>query len=403
MQASPRLSIPVLAWLQQHARYAFLAVIVTYVTIFAALVAWNDWPRDGIGIARPLDFVNVYAAGTLAHEHRAAKAYERSTQEPEESVVLHRPFTHDYYFGWHYPPPFLIVAFGLASLSYIVALFGWIFSTLLFFLAALRQIVRKSVAILAGIAFPSSFFNVLLGQNGFFSAALLGTSLTNLETKPVVSGLFLGLMIYKPQLAMLFPFALIAGGHWRALFSAAVTATAVSLLTIAIFGWQIWVAFFHSIPVSTDLLLIQGLVGFEKIDSIFSVVRWAGGGLNVATAVQGIVTALVAAFTVAHWRSNRNQSQKSAALLTASLLATPYLYVYDLQILAVAIAFFVRERLPDFVEFTGLAVICVVLLAGSLMSLPSGFFAVALMAGLVARRVFASNSQPAAACESVAT
>jgi len=40
-----------------------------------------------------------------------------------------------------------------------------------------------------------------------------------MEGRPWVSGIFLGLLTYKPQLGVLFPLALLASRSWRALGS----------------------------------------------------------------------------------------------------------------------------------------------------------------------------------------
>ena len=60
------------------------------------------------------------------------------------------------------------------------------------------------------------FNNTLVGQNGFLTAALIGGTLYLMPVRPVLAGICLGLLTYKPQYGLLFPIVLVAAGHWRA-------------------------------------------------------------------------------------------------------------------------------------------------------------------------------------------
>ena len=47
--------------------------------------------------------------------------------------------------------------------------------------------------------------NALVGQNGFLTAALIGGTLYLIPIRPVLAGICLGLLTYKPQYGLLFP------------------------------------------------------------------------------------------------------------------------------------------------------------------------------------------------------
>jgi hypothetical protein len=74
-------------------------------------------------------------------------------------------------------------------------------------------------------------------------------------------------------------------------------------------------------------------------------VRMWGGGVALAYLAQGIVTAALAGATVWLWRSKASVPLKSAALIIAAILATPYSLDYDFVALGPAIAFLVAEGL----------------------------------------------------------
>jgi alpha-1,2-mannosyltransferase len=86
-------------------------------------------------------------------------------------------------------------------------------------------------------------------------------------------------------------------------------------------------------------VLEVGAAPFAKLTSPFAAVRLLGGSLPLAYAVQGTVTfALIVALFIL-WRSATDFRQKAAALMTATLIATPYFYDYDMAILTPALAF----------------------------------------------------------------
>jgi len=45
---------------------------------------------------------------------------------------------------------------------------------------------------------------------------LLGTALVMLVERPILAGVLIGCLAYKPQFGLLIPLVLIAGSHWRA-------------------------------------------------------------------------------------------------------------------------------------------------------------------------------------------
>lgn len=128
-----------------------------------------------------------------------------------EEAALGHPF--EGYFGWHYPPVFLFVAAALATLPYTTAYVLWTFGTFPAYLVAVRAIVGERSGYFLAAAFPAVLCNFIVGQNGFLTAALLGGGLLLLAEAPILGGVCLGLLTFKPHLGLLVPIALIASGH----------------------------------------------------------------------------------------------------------------------------------------------------------------------------------------------
>jgi len=376
-------------------RRVCFGLVVANVAYLATQIVGRNWILDGNGRPIHTDFTSVYAAGRLVLEGHPAAAYDWNLHyAAENALVAH---TQAAYLGWHYPPPFLLIAGLLATLPYAAAFFVWIAATLPLYLATIRTIVGERIGWLFAGAFPCLMPNIISGQNGFFTASLVGSALVLLETQPVLAGICLGLLTYKPQFGILFPFVLAAGGYWRAMAAAAASAAALALATIVMFGTTPWTEFLHWLPLASGALLSQDHTAWadhtewSKFQSLFAFVRLLGGGATLAWALQGALAVAAAITLCMMWRSRHIAFElKAAALAVGVLFATPYVYLYDLTILAVACAFLFRLAiktgfLPG--ETFSLALITLMLMVLPFLGVPVGLPAAALAALLIARRV----------------
>jgi arabinofuranan 3-O-arabinosyltransferase len=363
------------------------ALVVAHAVYLAASYLNGIWivAPDGGGI--PSDFVNVWAAGRLVLEGHPASAYDWPTHKLVEEAAVGHPFAG--YFGWHYPPPFLFVAAGLALLSFATAYAVWVFGTFPIYLAAIRAIIGDRIGYLLAAAYPAILSNFIAGQNGFLTAGLFGGALILLERRPLLAGVLIGLLSYKPHLGLLFPIALAAGGHWRAFAAASATAALMAVASWLAFGTETWMAFFPSIGHTEHVFLSEGAADLGKMQTAFGLTRTLGGSEALAWWVQAVVAVAAATGVAALWRTRVGYEIKAAALGTAAMLATPYLYTYDLVVLAVPLAFLFRlGRSRGFLpqEIAGIGVACLLIMIFPFIKVPVGFAAIVVVAALVARR-----------------
>jgi arabinofuranan 3-O-arabinosyltransferase len=362
-----------------------LAVI--NISYFPAAYLSHWWIYDPNGEGIPTDFVNVWAAGRLALEGHPALAYDWDIQKQVELALLKQDFPG--YFAWHYPPPFLFVASLLAQFPYSVAFIGWVAVSIVPYLVMMRGIVGRHFGWLLAISFPMVFNNTLVGQNGFLTASLIGGTLYLLPTRPVLSGICLGLLSYKPQYGLLFPIVLIAASQWTVFFTAAVTAVAMAFASWLAFGTESWQAFFHWMPMFSQAFLTEGKATWWKLQSVFSLVRYFGGTEQLAWICQWILTGAIVVGLVTMWRSRVSYPLKAAALATGTLLTTPYLFMYDMMVLAIPVAFLVRIGLKTgFRSYELPALACAVALffIFTFSGLPVGLGGTLIIATLVLRR-----------------
>ena len=214
----------------------------------------------------------------------------------------------------------------------------------------------------------------------------------NLTRRPLVAGLCLGLLAYKPQFGILFPLVLAFDGRWRVIVTATATAAVLIVASVAAFGLDSWRAFIEWMPVTSTAVFEDGRAGLNKLQSLFGVLRWLGGSMTTAFIAQAL---LIAGATIALILLNRQRvpgEVKAAALGVAALLATPYLYIYDFPVLAIPLAFLIKLGLRDgFLpyELAAIALACALVLIFPFVALPTGFVAAVIVAALVARRATA--------------
>ncbi|MGH7076918.1 MAG: glycosyltransferase family 87 protein [Acetobacteraceae bacterium] len=323
------------------------ALLVGFALALAFLALSAHGLHDYTG-KRPLgaDYSDIYAAGSYVLDRKPAAPFAPLDQYREEQRLFGAKT--DFY-GWHYPPYFLLLAAPLAALPYLLSLIVWQGLSLAFYLASIARLMRRFPRmtrrqwLVPAIAFPAVFVNLTHGQNGFLTAGLMGFALAFLDERPLLAGLCFGLMVYKPQFGLTIPLVLAATGRWRVCASATAMVAALTVGVIGIFGTSVWSAFLASTRFTRTVVLDQGAVGFFKIDSIFAWVRMWNGPVWLADLVQGAVTVVAAAAVVRLWRSKAGFGAQAMGLCLAAILTTPYSFDYDMMVLAPGIALMAGE------------------------------------------------------------
>jgi arabinofuranan 3-O-arabinosyltransferase len=371
-----------------------LTLALGYIVVLGGALFAGQWLIDHQGGPLAGDFVNVWAAGRFALEGHAALAYDWVAHKAAEVAAVGHPF--DNYYGWHYPPTFLFAAAALALLPFVPAAILWLAVTLPLYAAAIRTIVGNRAGLFLALGFPATLWNLAAGQNGFLTTALIGGTLTLMERRPALAGICLGLLSYKPHFGLLSPVALIAAHEWRVIAFAGITAAIMIVLSWLAFGSETWAAFFHWMPATSQAVLGEGRAEFDRLQSLFGLIRASGGGETLAWSVQALAAFVLAAVIFRLWRSEADFTLKAAALAAGALIATPYLYMYDLVVLAVPVAYLVRIGISrGFMraEMIGLSAAGLLMLIYPYLKTQVGLAAALIVAGLIAQRVLMRSSR----------
>jgi Glycosyltransferase family 87 len=299
---------------------------------------WVDHP----GAGTCTDFIWIWLASKFALASMAFQAYDYSRFSASRPALVGGPSCLLEHFD--YPPILLLFIYPLGLPPYWIAFVVWITATLCIYLGAVYAIMPRWAAVLAALAPPPVFFNVLLGHNGFLTAGLIGLALATMERRPSLSGLFVGLLTYKPQFAILFPLALIFSRHWRALTSAVLTSVLLATMAAIVLGWQTWPAFIGAMSDRASSLSDVPELNVPLV-SIFGVFRTLSVSAKISWTAQLAITMVVAATVCTLWARPVSYSLKAAALAIGSLLASPHVHGYDVCILTIGVAFLVRDGL----------------------------------------------------------
>jgi hypothetical protein len=197
---------------------------------------------------------------------------------------------------------------------------------------------------LAVFAFPAAFSNLGHGQNAFLSTGLFGAGGLLLARRPFLAGLCFGALIFKPHLGLLIPIALLAARQWGAIAGAAVSALGLIAASVLVLGVDAWRGFIAVSPLARATLE-QDLVGPAKMVSVFAAVRLWHGDVALAYAAQGAVALAAALGVVLVFRRRADPVAATAALIAATLLASPFLLDYDLMLGAVPMAWLFSQGL----------------------------------------------------------
>jgi alpha-1,2-mannosyltransferase len=321
------------AWMDadRAGAYRNILLLVPIVTVVLTILLSHDG-LDLLGKPIGTDFLSFWTAARLALNGPFAAAYDTARHWAAQKLLF--PGTDFGYEAFFYPPVFLLICLPLGLAGYFPALVGWLLATGVACWAALRRLAGGSLPPLTFLAFPGVYINGMHGQNGYLTTALLAAGVAAMPARPWLAGICFGGLVFKPHLLAMVPVALIASRRWSCLIATGLSAAAFCAVSAAILGLEPWRVFLAHTGMARAALE-QNLVGDAKLQSLFAAARLWHAPVPVAYAVQA-AGALAAAILLARacWRRSVTVGT-GAAMVTATLLTTPFLLGYDLMLLAI--------------------------------------------------------------------
>lgn len=291
------------------------------------------------------DFVGFWVPANLAAAGHATAIYDQRLFAMLQQTISGGS---DTYLPWIYPPTFLLLIAPLGALSYKTAFVVWMAAALTVYWLALRRLAGRE-GLIAALAFPEVMICIYNGHVEILLAGLFGGAILLLDRRPYVAGLLIGLCAVKPHLFLLVPVALVAAGRWRPFVSAACLVLLSAAISAVVFGADLWRNFFMTASGLGEGAVRDGAslgIMLAKQQS-FLAFGLRFGTPTLAGTLQVAVMALAGWAVAITWARNRSLGERSMVLCCGTLLASPYLFDYDLALLAIPIAIVAREGLAN--------------------------------------------------------
>jgi hypothetical protein len=307
----------------------------------------NPIPRDGAGLVVGRDFLNFWMYGHAFGDADPGRFYTPETYWAALHAFLGPDYPNQI---WSYPPTILLPAALFGRLPYLAALAIWTLGGLALFAAVAIDWRRNRRIALPLLLSPAALLCLLSGQSSFVTTALMIGAFRLIDRRPAVAGLLIGLLAFKPQLAVLFPFWLIAARRWRVVVAAAATVAAIVLASAGVFGPQIWVDYVQRGLPGQNLALAdpENLLA-PFMPTMFMALRLVGASYAQAIAAQAAFLALGAAIVawLGAFRRDAEPTLAFALVLACSVFGAPYLLSYDTLALTVFAAALVNAGRVD--------------------------------------------------------
>ncbi len=321
-----------------------------FVLTIATYLATTDWagafPRDKATLVLGRDFLNLWMYGrALFDGGEPARFYDVATYNGALAHMLGPGYPGQ---NWPNPPTALVVMAPFGLLSYFPALLAWAgVSFLAFYLAGRRELADwRTLAIVA--MSPAALLCVLSGQSSFLTTAALLAIFAQLDKRPTLAGVLIGLLTVKPQLGILFPFALVASGRWRVFLAAGVTAVGLLAASVALGGIESWHDYIvKALPLQREVLQDAAGTAMPFHPTIFMNIRGlVGNHLGEIVQFAFSVVAVIAVSVAFRARKDADPRMLQALFLACTVSASPYMGAYDLLPLTfAAVALIAEEKL----------------------------------------------------------
>ncbi len=276
------------------------------------------------------DFFAFWSAAKLSAVAAAVDVYEPHRLNAMALTAV----TDAVNIPWFYPPTFLVLVQWLDAFSYPMAFMVFTSGSLLLFACSLFMLSGSRRIAWYGMALPFVFITGQYGQNGLFLAALVAGAARLHQRHPFSSGLLLGMLCIKPHLFLPLGLFIVWKGHRRMVAGALTSVLVLMAVATVWFSPAVWGAFLHSLELAF-VGVEQGYLPWLQMSSLFSGLRQWGLPIELSHLLQllwglcGLLLGCRLICLTQDWRLHW------AIAISCGLMVSPFLYQYDLVLLAV--------------------------------------------------------------------
>lgn len=310
-----------------------------------ALNAWDLAPPgllDRTGRLKCPDFLQFYTYGSLVRAGESAALYDPAAHARVARSRVDSRLTLEQ-FHPNYSPVVAWIFAPLAGLPYLGAMALWAILSWLLCCVGLALLLRLAPRLaadpvsfwLVAAAWPTTFVDLRYGQLSALSLfwLVVGVRLAARDWN-LLAGLALGCLAYKPNLLVVPALVFLFAGQWRLLTGMLIGASVQIAASIAGVGWTVFAEYLRVLATIAQHPDVVQLYPAESHSVAGQLRLWSAPAVLVrAATVVGLAVAVW--LTTKVWRSTADQRPRWAALVIATLVASPHLLTYDLLLLAV--------------------------------------------------------------------
>ena len=304
----------------------FELIIVVLWLLYGAQRSFNDF----FGF---WSFGRAAASGIDVYDISELRTFQNELTSAEHS-----------WYPYFYPPSLLLPLIPLSAFPLRIAYIVWSVGGITAYIATTLGRRWRSTAGLSLLLAPTTLLTFIFGHSGLISSALLIGGLRQIEKRPILAGVLLGLLTAKPQNGLLVPVVLLAGRYWRVTGIASLVTLALVMSSGGVFGAAIWLDWLSAGPSNWRLFWVVffGYAG-HLMPTVAASMRQIGASSALADTAQ-VAVALGVFFIT--WRiCKRGITERTIpAVLVGTILVTPYMYIVDLPLMTAAIVMAWQQR-----------------------------------------------------------
>lgn len=337
-QTDPRLKIKL-------ADFVFLAISSA---ICLLLLAWyyvasrSGFEPDPSSLIVGRDFINMYVGGGLIADGNVAPLYSQN----DYTRVIREMYGEDYpVHNWSYPPTLFWPAMLFSQFEYYLSLSLWILFGASLMLLTTRVLGLNPIWALVIFLSPAGVLNLVAGQNGYVTAALMTLAFAFAAQRPAISGLNWAILTMKPHLGLVALPLLFFNRQWRVIIFGGTAFLLLVGSTLVVWGVEPWKQFLSYTTRQQRVVLENwdGLMYFIVPTGFMQGRLW---GIEISSSY--ILHALIAGVgTWLAWRAWPDRATELRRLLTwfvvTTFLILPYSFLYDLVVFQIVLVLWIKD------------------------------------------------------------
>jgi hypothetical protein len=297
--------------------------------------------RSVFGPLKGSDFIQFYTLGHIDGRTAPTILYNPEAFHRLQTQLVPESDPERYLIV--YPPHVTLLFRPLAVLPYGSAALVWAAILALTYAACIWLAWRPFKAVLpdrrllfaAAAAFPPFWYLVLHGQTAIVPLVAFCLGWLALEhRRPFWAGMALGLLLLKPQFALVLAVLVLACREWSMMAGAIVS---VGVQVIATISWLGTAVLWNYAAVVIRFAELRELLEPkpEQLHSISAVTNRLSADWGMI--LWALFSALVIFQTIRVWRSSAPVALRTGVLVLASVLVNPHVFVYDVVVLGPAL------------------------------------------------------------------